>query len=90
MKSPLRLFAALALFVLARNPLGLHGTLFAFGRSEPKSNLRYQRYDENRERGQREADIDRILDKVSARGLDSLTPRERATLEAASAKSRRG
>lgn len=84
------LFAALALFVLARNPLGLHGTLFAFGRSEPKSNLRYQRYDENRERRQREADIDRILDKVSARGLDSLTPRERATLEAASAKPRRG
>ena len=83
------LFAALALCVLARNPLGIPGTLFAFGRTEPRPNLRYQRYDENRERRQREADTDRILDKVSARGLDSLTPRERSILEAASAKARR-
>jgi len=83
------LFAALALFVLARNPLGIPGALFAFGRTEPRPNLRYQRYDENRERRQREADTDRILDKVSARGLDSLTPRERSILEAASAKARR-
>jgi hypothetical protein len=83
------LFAVLGLFILARNPLGIPGALFSFVRTKEKPNLRYQRYDENRERRQREADIDRILDKVSVSGLDSLTPRERILLERASAKARR-
>lgn len=84
------LVAVAGLFVLARNPLGIPGALFSFGRTMERPNLRYQRYDENRELRQREAEIDRILDKVSARGIDSLSARERQILEAASAKARRG
>lgn len=83
------LFSVAGLFVLARNPLRIPGALFAFGRTETKPSLRYQRYDENRARRENEANIDRLLDKVSAKGLDSLTPRERMLLEAASAKARR-
>jgi hypothetical protein len=34
----------------------------------------------NRQRRQRQQEIDRILDKISARGVDSLTKKERKTL----------
>ncbi len=83
------LFAATGLFVLARNPLRIPGALSAFGGTKDQPSLRYQRYDENRERRQRETDIDRILDKVSENGIDSLTPRERQVLETASVRARR-
>lgn len=83
------LFAAISLYILARDPFGISGTITSFGRRQEKPSLRYQRYDENRERRQHEASIDRILDKVSAKGIDSLTTGERSALEAASARARR-
>lgn len=84
------LVAVGGLFVLARNPLGIAGALFSFGRVADRPNLRYQRYDENRDLRKREAEIDGILDKVSARGIDSLSAREREILEVASTRARRG
>lgn len=77
------------LFVLARDPFGISCTITSFGRRQEKANVRYQRYDENRERRSREAEIDRVLDKISASGIESLTARERALLEVASERVRR-
>jgi membrane associated rhomboid family serine protease len=77
------------LLVLARDPFQIPGRLPLFNQPQFRPNLRYQRYDESRIRRQTQIEIDRILDKVSAQGLDSLTPGERATLEASSARSRR-
>ena len=83
-------FAVFCLFVLARDPLGITGKTFSFGKSEYRSNIRYQHYDQARARRQAQAEVDRLLDKVAAQGLHSLTPRERATLDDFSARSRRG
>jgi membrane associated rhomboid family serine protease len=84
------LFSAFCLFVLARDPMGISGTVFSFGTVERRSNIRYQRYDEARARNQEQEEIDRILDKIATRGMDSLSERERAKLHNASSKIRRG
>lgn len=47
----------------------------------PGGNERFRRYDEARRRNQRLAEIDRLLDKVAARGIDNLTRAERERLE---------
>jgi membrane associated rhomboid family serine protease len=46
-----------------------------------QSSKRYQRYDENRAKRREVEEIDRILDKISAKGISSLTKRESAALE---------
>lgn len=74
------LFAAACLFVLLRDPFGISGTITSFGRPDRRSNIRYQRYDENRERRVRREEIDRVLDKVSAKGIDSLSRQEHLIL----------
>jgi membrane associated rhomboid family serine protease len=50
-------------------------------RRQPQGSKRYQRYDENRERVRKMAEMDRLLDKVSANGIHALSKADRATLE---------
>jgi len=71
------------LAVLIRDPAQLLEFRLREGR-EPKSSQRYQRYDEARERREKMEAIDRLLDKVSARGIDSLSRAERKKLDALS------
>jgi len=68
------------LAVLIRDPAQLLEFRLREGR-EPKSSQRYQRYDEARERREKMEAIDRLLDKVSARGIDSLSRAERKKLD---------
>lgn len=82
-------FAVFCLYVLARDPFQLSGRTFSFAPTENRSARRYREYDENRVRKQAQAEIDRLLDKVSAEGLHRLTPRERKILDTAAAKARR-
>lgn len=50
----------------------------------PKGSERFQRYDEARKRNAKLAEIDRLLDKVSAEGIHSLSRAEREKLDALS------
>ncbi len=47
----------------------------------PKGNIRFQHYEANRERNRKMAEIDRLLDKISAEGLHSLSRFEREQLD---------
>ena len=76
------LVALCGLVLLARDPSGFGSKLFSIGSSPHRPNIRYQRYDEARDRHQARAEIDRILDKVSKHGIGSLSRKERARLEA--------
>lgn len=49
-----------------------------------KPTQRYQDYDEARERAELRREVDRILEKISAQGVESLSKTERKTLELAS------
>ena len=49
-----------------------------------KPTQRYQDYDEARERAQLRLEVDRILEKISDQGVESLSKAERKTLEDAS------
>ena len=68
------------LVILIRDPAQLMDLRFNFG-SRPKSSERYQRYDESRERREKMEEIDRLLEKVSSGGLQSLSASERKKLE---------
>ena len=46
-----------------------------------RSNIRYQRYDENKIKAKERADINRILEKISAIGFDKLTDAEKIKLQ---------
>ncbi len=48
---------------------------------QPKGSERFQRYDEARKRNAKLAEIDRLLDKVSAEGIHSLSRAEREKLD---------
>lgn len=50
-------------------------------RDRPTGNERFRRYDEARRRNRRLAEIDRLLDKVAAGGIDSLSKADRERLE---------
>jgi membrane associated rhomboid family serine protease len=68
------------LVVLIRDP----GQMLEFRLSEgrrPKSSQRYQRYDEAQARREKMEEIDRLLDKVAAQGIHSLSRRERKKLD---------
>lgn len=71
------------LFILIRDPGHMLEFRLNFG-SQPQGNQRYQRYDEARERREKMEEIDRLLDKVAAHGMNSLTRAEREELEALS------
>jgi hypothetical protein len=47
----------------------------------PAGSERFRRYEENRRRNEKLAEIDRLLDKVARDGLQSLSRSERTTLE---------
>jgi membrane associated rhomboid family serine protease len=71
----------LVMALLYRDPhFSLRGLLEDPG-DRPQSNLRYQRYDEARQRSARQGEMDQLLDKISAQGLHSLTRSERQRLE---------
>jgi membrane associated rhomboid family serine protease len=72
--------SAAVLLALALDPLQLLDWRPKFS-SAPKGNLRYQRYDEARDRNQKMAEVDRLLDKVAAKGIHSLSDSERKTLD---------
>lgn len=84
------LFALCGLILLARDPFGLASRLFSISSSTHRPNIRYQRYDEARIRKQARAEIDRILDKISKSGMESLSRKERSTLDALSRDQNRG
>jgi len=66
--------------VMIRDPGQLLEFRFKFG-VQPKGHQRYHRYDEARERREKREAIDRLLDKVAARGINSLSRREREKLD---------
>jgi membrane associated rhomboid family serine protease len=68
------------LLLLIRDPGQLLEFRLNFG-SQPKGNQRYQRYDEARERREKMEEIDRLLDKVAARGIGGLSGAERKKLD---------
>lgn len=82
-------FCLCCLFILWRDPLGIGGSIMGYGRSDYRSNLRYQRYDESRARSLERAEVDRLLDRISAEGMDSLSDRERRFLSEYSARNRK-
>lgn len=81
--------SVVAVFALSRNPMVSAGRIFAWGDTPHKSNIRYQDYDHSKRRRTEEAHIDSILEKISLRGMSSLSPKEREKLEAYSATRRR-
>lgn len=63
------------LHLLGRNLGALTGDV------QPPGNERFQRYDDARKRNAKLAEIDRLLDKVSAEGIQSLSRAEREKLD---------
>ena len=53
----------------------------AVERNRPVGNERFQRYDEARQRNRKIEEIDRLLDKVAAGGMASLSTAERERLD---------
>lgn len=74
------LLSIAVLVVMVRDPGQLLEFRFIHGR-QPKSTQRCQRYDEARERREKMEEIDRLLDKVAARGIHSLSGAERKKLD---------
>lgn len=64
-----------------KNPRVSAGRLFSWQDEPHQSNIRYQRYDEAKLRRKEEAEIDALLEKISKKGLHSLSSRERKRLE---------
>jgi hypothetical protein len=80
------LFAAvliLSLLILAAlifDPLQFWERHFSGG-SQPRGHERFRHYEENRARNKKLSEIDRLLEKVSTKGIQSLSSSERKTLE---------
>lgn len=71
------------LLALIFNPAHLWEHRWKF--NDPSAGLRRARdYNENRERNQKMAEIDRLLDKVAREGVDKLSRPERKKLDALS------
>jgi membrane associated rhomboid family serine protease len=80
---------ALAGFWLVRNPGHLHGFFDFLGQYDPTSRVARARVAVRRGTASGDAaEVNRILDKISARGLHSLTEAEKRTLREASRKQR--
>ena len=78
---------ALAGFWLVRNPGRLHGFFDFLGQYDPTSRVAKVRVAARRA-GSADAEINRILDKITAQGLHSLTEQEKRILRDASRKPR--
>lgn len=61
--------------------IGPLGKRHFLGEPEYKPSIRYQRYDENAVRRAEEDEMNRLLEQISARGLESLNKRERQRLK---------
>lgn len=70
----------LILFVLIFDPAHLLERHLKFTSYTPGSS-RAREYDENRERNEKKAEVDRLLDKVAEKGLDKLTKSEQKKLQ---------
>lgn len=83
------LISSVGLYIAIKDPLAISGK-FRFSREpEYKANIRYQDYDIAKQRRAEATEVDRILEKISSTGIDSLSPKEKALLATASAKVRR-
>ncbi len=85
-------FAGICLYVLACDPTGLSGRIFSWGRPVYRRSPNPPRSNDGK-RGSKEEDegeVDRLLEKIARSGMDSLTKKERARLQRASAKFRHG
>lgn len=71
----------LSLVMLVKFPQGVGGRRLIGVAREYKGNLRYQDYDLARERKARRARLDALLDRISQRGIDSLSADERRELD---------
>ncbi|CAN5720968.1 hypothetical protein BH11VER1_BH11VER1_20980 [soil metagenome] len=77
------------LFFVSKDPTVSAGRISTWGEESHQSNIRYQQYDDNKRKRQEEAQIDALLEKISQRGLPSLSASELEKLEAYSAQKRR-
>ncbi len=77
------------LYFVSRDPTVSAGRVTSWGEQPHQSNIRYQQYDDNRRKRQEEAQIDALLEKISRRGLPSLSASELEKLEAYSEQKRR-
>ncbi len=74
--------AGAGLWILSRDPFGFSGKILPFFVPEATApGGRHRDYDEAIQRRKRREDIDRILDKISAKGIDSLSRKERELLD---------
>jgi hypothetical protein len=55
-----------------------------FGTPAHQPGERFRDYEENRKRHNERKEVDRILEKIASSGIDSLTAKEKTTLEEAS------
>ena len=74
------IISVIVLLVILFDPLHLLEHRLEFGRS-PAGDERSRRYESNRRRNQKMAEIDRLLDKVARSGVDSLSKSERKRLD---------
>jgi membrane associated rhomboid family serine protease len=82
-------FAAACLYALSRDPMGISGSFLSLRKPEPGNDLRSMEYDEAIERKKERDEVDRILDKIAAKGIGSISRKERATLDRMSAKAKK-
>lgn len=74
------------LWILVFHPYLFAFKRFSIGTAPYQPSERFQRYDEAKKRKEERQEIDRILDKISAKGIDSLSRKERKLLEDSSKK----
>jgi len=83
------LISAVGLYIAVKDPLAITGKFRISREPEYKANIRYQDYDVAKQRRAEANEVDRILEKISSKGLDSLSAKEKALLAIASAKVRK-
>ncbi|MGC3959622.1 MAG: rhomboid family intramembrane serine protease [Verrucomicrobiota bacterium] len=74
------ILSLIILFLLIRDPLALFGHRSGT-HDVPLGSDRAQRYESNRRRNEKMAEVDELLDKVAKRGMHSLSANERKRLE---------
>jgi hypothetical protein len=60
-----------------------------FGTPSHQPSERFRDYEENRKRHNERKEVDRILEKIAERGIDSLTSKEKKLLEEAATREKR-
>lgn len=70
-----------AIYLLVRFPDGIRSSPIPAHIETFRPNIRYQRYDEAAERAQKKRRLDELLDRISARGFQSLSEAEKRELD---------